>query len=338
MESSSEVAETSDSGGGRQRDTARQAIRPTCRVAVVIVHYRTPELLRDCIASVLPEIDAQQDLIIVVDNASDDGSLELLRTISGIVLIESNRNLGFAGANNLGVGHVQAERYLLLNPDTVARPGALGTLMEFLDSHPDAGMVGPRLEYPDGMAQLSAFGYPNPVGELLRGAAVGPLDRLLKRFNVIGPIGEQAHKADWLAGACLLVRREIFDAVGLLDDHYFMYFEEVDFCRRAAAAGHTCWYLPAAHVVHLVGRASGIVSGKQQKRLPEYWFASRHRYFRRHYGYMGTIAADALWLLGFGLMRLRTALTGAHQAYYADHECSDFLRYESRLLRSPVAP
>lgn len=301
-------------------------------LAVIIVHYRTPALLADCLASLRPELDPAHERIIVVDNASNDGSLETLRQMPGIELIASEANLGFAGANNLGVRAVKAKHYLLLNPDTVVRPGAIALLRRFLESHPEAAMVGPRLEYPDGTPQLSAFGDPTPIGELIRGANIGVLTRLLKRWEVYGEIADRPMAVDWVAGACLLIRAEVFAAVGLLDDGYFMYYEEVDFCRRARRAGYPCWYLPTAHVVHLVGQASGVTSDWERRRLPRYWFESRHRYFRTHFGYFGALAADLLWLTGHGLMRLRRRLTGVSRSACARCETSDFIRHEMRHL------
>ena len=134
----------------------------------------------------------------------------------------------------------KADYVLLLNPDTLVRPGAFVTLRDFLKEHPEAACVGPRLEYPDGTPQLSAFGDHTPVSELMRGANIGLLARLLKRWEVYGAIQDVPHRADWLAGACVLMRASVLDEIGLLDDGFFMYYEEADFfagrarevCRR----------------------------------------------------------------------------------------------------------
>lgn len=308
------------------------------RIAFIIVHYRTPGLLRDCIASLLPEIDREHDQVIVVDNASPDGSGPTLRDIQGITLIESPVNLGFAGANNVGIEHVDADYYCLLNPDTIIRPGAIAKLFDFLQHHPEAAMVGPRLEDPDGTPQYSAFGDPTPVSELIRGSNLGIVTRLLRRWQVYGAMPQQPTRVDWVAGACLLMRRAVIDSVGLLDSGYFMYFEEVDFCRRARHAGHTCWYLPEARVVHLVGQASGITNTKQRKRLPAYWFEARHRYYRKHFGYFGTAFADLLWLSGAFVDRIRKLLTGVSHSSLAHKEISDFIRFEARFLASGRTP
>ena len=153
--------------------------------------------------------------------------------------MESAVNLGFAGANNLGIENVRAGRaaagrerpefWVLLNPDTWLRDGAMAAMEAFLRGHAEVDCVGPRLEFPDGTAQLSAFGEPTPVSELIRGANIGMLSRWLKRWEVYGEIRAEAHRADWLAGACVMMRDSMLEKVGLLDDGFFMYFEEVDF-------------------------------------------------------------------------------------------------------------
>lgn len=302
------------------------------RLAIIIVHYRTPALLLDCIKSLRHEIDPQRDVIIVVDNASPDGSATQLRQISGIRLIESPNNLGFAGANNIGIQAVDAERYLLLNPDTVVRSGAIQILHDFLDRNPQAAMAGPRLESLDGHPQLSTFGYHTPLGELLIGANVGVLTRLFKSAIVYGQIPQETCRVEWLAGACLMIRSEVIRRVGLLDARFFMYYEEVDFCRRARKLGFDCWYVPQARVAHLEGQASGIASGQTRKRLPRYWFESRHRYYRKHFGYLGVMAADILWMIGHTLDIARKTLSGISHSNVAVSETRDFLRYECEFL------
>jgi len=312
------------------------------RIAVIIVHYRTPGLLRDCVASLQPQLDAARDEIIVIDNASPDGSAAELRNLSGITLIEHPHNVGFAGGNNIGFDHVRlgggADYILLLNPDTVLRPNAVRTLLNFLESHPACGMVGPRLEHPDATPQLSAFGEQTPIGELIRGANIGPLSRLLKRWQVYGDIQSHAHRCDWLAGACVLMPWAVVEKVGQLDAKFFMYFEEVDYCRRARAAGFEIWHEPAAHVVHLVGQASGVTDAWSAKRLPAYWFESRHRYFRKHYGWLGAAIADLAWLTGHAAMRIRRLLTGVSHSPCAQRETRDLLAHEWRFLlgRTPT--
>jgi GT2 family glycosyltransferase len=170
----------------------------------------------------------------------------------------------------------------------------------------------------------------------MRGASIGPIERVLRRWRVHGPIIDVAQRADWLSGACVLARREMFNKAGLLDDGFFMYYEETDFFRRAGKLGLQAWYEPKAHVVHLVGQSSGIKILPGEKRLPGYWFESRHRYFRKHFGWIGTLLADYFWMNGHVLDRLRKLLTGTSHAASAKHELRDLLRHSLRQLFHPL--
>jgi GT2 family glycosyltransferase len=225
-----------------------------------------------------------------------------------------DRNVGYAAGNNAAIAEAlrsdHPPRYvLLLNPDTVPRPGAVAALVQFLDDHPGVGIAGSRLEDADGTPQRSAFQFPTVLGELEDGLRLGVCSRLLRQWAVAPPPPEEAGPCDWVAGASLIVRREVFEVVGLLDEEYFLYFEEVDFCRRARAAGWPCWYVPASRVVHLVGRSSGVTGPDAARwRRPAYWFRSRRRYFLLHLGPARTTLADLAWASGFAAHRLRRAV------------------------------
>jgi GT2 family glycosyltransferase len=221
------------------------------------------------------------------------------------------RNGGFAYGNNIGI-RTAMERsadfdyYLLLNPDTLARSGAISHLSRFLDSNLAVGIAGSRLEDLKGSPQESAFRFPSVFSELLSGIKLGFLSRLLAKYVVAHSVRDEAHQADWVAGASMMIRREVFDQIGLLDEGYFMYYEEVDFCKRAQQAGWECWYVPSSRVVHLVGQSSGINSADEKpKRRPGYVFESRRRYFQKHHGRLNAIFADLAWLITYPLWRLR---------------------------------
>lgn len=288
---------------------------------VVIVNYRTARLTVDCLESLAPEVGPASARVVVTDNASGDGSVAVLNRA-----VESNgwadwasvaplgRNGGFAFGNNAAIRpalrSADPPRYvLLLNPDTVVRPGALKALVDFMDGRPAVGIAGSRLEGPDGSPQFSAFRFPSVFSELEGGLRLGLVTRLLSRWRMAPPISEVASPTPCVAGASMMIRREVFDAVGLLDEGYFMYFEEIDFCRRALRAGWPCWYVPESRVVHLVGQSSGITDVKTPlKRLPAYWFEARRRYFLTHHGRLGKFLADLAWASGFAAYRLRGAL------------------------------
>jgi len=296
------------------------------RVCVVIVNYRTPQLTLDCLDSLRSEVEALPGTrVVVVEGGSGDDSAQVLRAgidargIGAWVTLDAREeNAGFAGGNNAALGPALEDQppvpyLLLLNPDTVVRPGALLALVDFMDAHPAAGIAGSRLEDPDGTPQRSAFRFPSVRSNFETGIKFGPVTRLLKGSVVAPPVRDDTHRCDWVAGASLIVRREVFEKVGLLNDDYFMYFEEVDFCLSAHRAGYECWYVPASRVVHLVGQASGINSkndtAKPAKRRPAYWFESRRRYFVTNHGRVQAALADAAFITGFGLWRLRRFLT-----------------------------
>ena len=288
----------------------------------VIVNYRSSGLAIDCLRSLEPEVAANPGArAVVVENASGDDSRDRLAAAIGendwaswAELVVAPRNGGFAAGNNAAIAPALAsprppDYVWLLNPDTLVRPGALGELVGFLERRPDVGLAGSRLEDPDGTPQRSAFRFPTVLGEVEGGLRLGLATRLLDRHVQAPPVPDHERRVDWVAGASLLVRRKVFDAVGLLDDGYFMYFEEVDFCLKASRAGWPCWYVPASRVVHLVGQSSGVTrAGDERKRRPRYWFEARRRYFLANHGRPKTLAADLAFALAFGSYRARRLL------------------------------
>jgi N-acetylglucosaminyl-diphospho-decaprenol L-rhamnosyltransferase len=288
------------------------------RAAVVIVNYNTAGLVTDCLRSLAGEAEELGLRVVVVDNASPDGSAERLRGAieengwgEWVELIAAGRNGGFAAGNNVALRLLLASEsrpdcVLLLNPDTVVRPGAVRQLIAFLERHPRVGIAGSRLENPDGTPQRSAFRFPRVLGEFENGVRFGLVSRLLSRFVVAPPSRDAEHEAEWLSGASLLVRREVFEQIGLLDEGYFLYYEEVDFCRRSRAAGWECWYVPQSRVVHLIGQATGMdTPGPKTRRVPDYWLAARRRYFVKHHGRFVAWLASLAWVIGRASWRVR---------------------------------
>lgn len=283
-------------------------------VAIVIVNFRTAELVVDCLASIAEQASGVPSRTYVVENDSPDNSADVInaairdRSWHGwATLVPAACNGGFAAGNNIGIRAAlrevpNLEAILLLNPDTVVRTGAVTELCSFLNAHPRVGVVGSRLEDPDTTPQRSAFRFPSVTGEFESAARLGVITRVLRSSVVAMPVSDISHQADWVAGASLMIRREVLQEIGLLDESYFMYFEEVELCRRAASAGWECWYVPSSRVVHLVGQASGVVHG-EQKRRPRYWFDSRRRYFITQHGRLRALLADLAWLAGLPLHR-----------------------------------
>jgi GT2 family glycosyltransferase len=289
---------------------------------IVVVNYRTAGLAVDCLRTLRPEVEGRPGVrVVVVDNASGDGSAEsLAAAVAGngwggwVTLLPLDRNSGFAAGNNAAIRPALASddppRYVwMLNPDTLVHPGAVGSMLAFLDAHPGVGLAGTRVENPDDTVQSSWFAFPSPLVEFEQMVRLRAVSRLLgRRVRSTEPPAEPG-PVDWVSGASLFIRREVFGAVGLLDENYFMYFEEVDLCLRAARAGWRCWYVPAARVTHLAGQSSGVSNPNEpRKRRPPYWFAARRRYFLTNHGRVKTVLADLAWTSAFLLYRLRLAL------------------------------
>ena len=176
-----------------------------------------------------------------------------------------------------------------------------------MDRHPHVGIAGSRLEELDGTPQRSAFRFHSPLSELEGSLKLGLVSRLLGGWVVAPPAIDQAFETDWVSGASMIIRREVFRDVGLLDEGYFTYFDDIDFCFNARKAGWPTWYVPASHVVHLVGQSTG-VSGKGSNRLPSYLFEARRRYYLKNHGRLYAAMADAGLIIGGSLWRLRVLL------------------------------
>ncbi|MCG9893681.1 MAG: glycosyltransferase family 2 protein [Thermosynechococcaceae cyanobacterium MS004] len=323
------------------------------RIWVVIINYRTAQLTLDCLSALAAEQQSIPLSVVVVDNASGDRSVEFLASEitarnweDWISLQPLSINGGFSFGNNVAIRQALQSSappayILLLNPDTVAQPGAIAALAEFLDAHPEVGIAGSRLEDPDGTPQYSAFRFPSFWNELDQGIRLGVVSKLLLNQLITLPLSDHPCPADWLAGASLMVRREVFESVGLMDEAYFLYFEEVDFCRRAKQADWGCWYVPQSRVVHLVGQSSGVTDTKKApQRRPQYWFNSRRRYFLKHHGWIYSALTDLGWMTGFALWRMRRVL---QQKPDPDppHFLQDFLQnsvwVRNRLLQSKLS-
>jgi N-acetylglucosaminyl-diphospho-decaprenol L-rhamnosyltransferase len=290
---------------------------------IVTVNFRTADLAIACLNSLADEVkELPRREVVVVDNGSEDGSAEKISDAirqfgwgSWASILPAKHNSGFAVGNNAAIRPMSADDQmpdyvLLLNSDTVVRPGAVQSLIEFMKHNPKAGICGSRLEDPDGSPQRSAFLFPNIWSELNDGIHLHMVERMIPRSQIAPPPKNTPHKTDWVAGASLLIRREVLEQIGLLDEGYFMYYEEVDYCLRAKRAGWECWYVPQSRVVHLVGQASKINNPNMKpKRRPAYWFQSRRRFFRKNYGIIAALAADLAWMLGYGCYRLRRFVT-----------------------------
>lgn len=291
------------------------------QVLVVIVNFQTARLVVDCLQSLADERSRHPGLrVAVVDNPGGDDSAAQLRSAIAanqwqdwVELLAMPRNGGFAYGVNAGVQPAlnspnPPDAFLLLNPDTYIRPGAVADLSDYLAAHQDVGMVGSRLEDADGTPQHSRFRFPSIATTLDEGLQLGIVTRLLGDRITCPPLVDTPHEIDWLSGACMLIRREVFAQVGPFDEGYFLYFEELDFSRRAHDQGFRSHYVPRARVVHLVGQSTGVtVRDRRPERRPGYWFTSRSRYYRKHHGRLYKLAADLTFVvarLGYHAHRL----------------------------------
>ena len=292
------------------------------RTSIVIVNYRTSDHVITCLRSLEAEVAELPDAeVIVVDNASGDESVSKLRSFideSGYAswarVIAHDANGGFAAGNNVAIradlkSESPAEFYYILNPDTWIHPGAVTRLSEYLATHPDIGIAGSRLEDEDGSAQSSFFRFYGLLSEFNSGCRLGIVSALLSRFATTPPPRDETHAVDWVSGASMMVRRQVFEQVGLMDERFFLYFEEADLQLRANRCGWKVAHVHEASVVHLMGKATGVTGDAEKERpRPRYWFESRRHYFRSNYGSLYAILIDLVWFSGFSLWRVRRAI------------------------------
>lgn len=313
-------------------------------VAVSIVNWRSADLTIACLESLVSQVGSDgRCQVYVVDNDSGDGSAERIETAivtlgwkGWATLLRAPGNNGFASGNNFAIRHAlsvtpMTEYFLLLNPDTIARPSALGLLLDFMVANPKAGIAGGRSEDPDTTPQCCCFRFPGLVDEVSSYLRFGLFDRLFRHsISRIG-IPESTSRVDWVSGAFMLVRRAVVDQVLLMDEGYFLYFEETDFTLRASRAGWECWHVPESRVVHLVGQSSGVnVRHQRPKRLPRYWFESRRRYFTLNHGRAYAVIADVCVIVAHLAWQLRRILQ-RRENIDPPKFLGDFLRHGSIL-------
>jgi GT2 family glycosyltransferase len=254
-------------------------------LSVLVVTYNSRAFVDDCIESVVRTVTRHRCEILVADNASDDGTADHVRASHpGVRVIDMGANTGFAAANNRACAASSGRHVVLLNGDAVASDGALDALVDFLDAHPTAGVVAPRLLNPDGTDQGTARAFPTPAAAVW--GRRSPLTRLLprNRFSrryLVGREhrGDEPFEVDWVSGACLMVPRRIVDEVGDLDTGFFMYWEDADWCRRIKDAGYRVWCVPAARVVHAEGGSRRGWPARQVR----HFHRSAYRYYAKHH-------------------------------------------------------
>jgi GT2 family glycosyltransferase len=287
------------------------------KLLVIILNYRVTDLTIDCLRSLAGRIDkVPRSKVVVVENGSGGDAVERLRRAidengwgGWAELLPVHPNRGFTGGNNIAIRAALAsgdppEYVHLLNSDTVVHDGALEALVEFMDAHPRAGIAGSKLFWPDGRVQGSPFRFWSFVSEFSGALRLGIVARLLSRWWIVPPTPERTCTVDWVSGASMILRRTMLDEIGLLDEGLYTYFDDNDICMRALRARWQTWFVPESHITHLEGAATGIAFGSL-KRRPPYWFQARRRYFLKHHGAAYAAIADASWITGYSLWRLR---------------------------------
>jgi GT2 family glycosyltransferase len=290
------------------------------KLLVVIANYKVAHLTIDCLRSLAEEVGNVPGMhVAVCENGTEDDSAERLQKAiadngwsSWCTLTAISPNRGFTGGNNVilraALQSADPPQYvLLLNADTIVRPNAFKVLVDFMDRHSEVGIASSRLEDSDGTPQCSVFRFHSPLSEFEGSLKLGLVSRLLGRWRVPRPVPAQACEAEWVCGASMIIRREVFKDIGLLDEGYYTYYEDVDFCFNARKAGWPIWYVPASRVMHLGGQTTGI-SDKSPNRQPPYSFNARRRYFLKNHGPIFAALADAGLILGLMLWRLRVLL------------------------------
>ncbi|MCL5026194.1 MAG: glycosyltransferase family 2 protein [Chloroflexi bacterium] len=251
-------------------------------LSVIIVSWNVRDLLRACLQAVVGEPLSQE--VIVVDNASTDGTPGMVRDkFPQVQLIASAQNLGFTGGNNLGIRRSRGRYVLILNPDTRPQPGAIPAMLTFMEAHPEAGAVGPELLWADGSVQSSRRRFPTLATGFLESTIVQRYwrdNRVLRRYYCQDMAPREVQAVDWVVGACIMMRRAALDEVGLLDEGYFMYSEELDWCYRAKQAGWQVYHLPQARVMHYHGKSSEQNLLARELRFQD----SKLRFYAKHRG------------------------------------------------------
>jgi GT2 family glycosyltransferase len=271
-------------------------------LSIIIVSWNTREYLLSCLGSIFEQEDGPFKEVIVIDNGSRDGSgNEVKKTFSFIHLVENEENLGFAKAVNQGLQKASGRYVLLLNPDTQVKNRAIERLMSFMDSHPDTGVAGAQLLNSDGSKQNSIANFPSLATELFNKSLLRWL--FPKRFPGKKRNYPEPVEVNSVIGACMMVRREVLDQVGLLDEDYFLFLEETDWCYRMKRAGWKIYHVPDAEVYHFQGKSAE----KEKKRARVEYFRSRYHFFKKNRGHF-----DWLILLIGVVIKLivETILTG----------------------------
>lgn len=286
------------------------------RIAVIIVNYNAAELAIAAVESVRARSHPGHEVgIHLVDNASPAGDGAVFAETAqsrgwgdGVALHLESENHGFGRGNNLvlrklAAGDDPPDYVFLLNPDAQLENEAIAILADFLDGHPKAAMAGAQARNPGGEAPVpAAFRFPGAASHFAAALNFGPVARLMRGSQVALGGDLDTRRVDWVSGAAVLARFDVWRDLGFFDPAYFLYYEEVDLMRRAARAGWECWHVAEARIIHVEGASTDVRSARAERvRRPAYWYESWRHYFRSNHGRAGAIGVALAWLAGAGL-------------------------------------
>ncbi len=252
-------------------------------LTIQIVNWNAREPLRQALRSIFTAPPPFPYEVIVLDNDSRDGSVQMVeKEFPQVRLLVSEQNLGFSKGHNLCARHARGKYLFILNPDTVVQAGALEKLVAFAEAHPEVGILGPRILNPDGSLQYSCRRFPNPVAALFRNTPLGklfPNNPYTRDYLMTDWDHSSVREVDWVSGAALFIRKQVYEQLGGFDEQFFMYCEDMDLCYRAWQAGCKVVYYPEAVIYHAIGRSTDLVANKMIRTFHQ----SMYRYYKKHY-------------------------------------------------------
>ncbi|WP_420569060.1 glycosyltransferase family 2 protein [Thalassovita sp.] len=286
------------------------------KILTVILNYKTPDMTLRALDHALLAMQDLEGEITVVDNASEDGSFEQIAAhveklnLSHVRVIASDRNGGFGAGNNVGIraglsDGTKPDYVYILNSDAFPAPDAIQLLLQALKADQTLWAAGSFIHGEEDDPHQTLFRFPSVASEFEGAIRFGPVSRFFKDRIVPLPVPETDARADWMAGASVMMRQDVLDQIGLFDETFFLYFEETDLFLRARRAGYGSIYVRDSHVMHIGSVSTGM---KEWARVPDYWYDSRLHYFVKNHGVAYTALATTAHLLGGSLYWLRRSL------------------------------
>ena len=309
-------------------------------VSIVIVSFNTRDVTRRCLEHLQRHAAAVRHEVFVVDNASTDGSADMVQEeFPGVRLIRLDKNRGFAGGNNPAMEKAAGRYVLLLNSDAFLGESVLEKTIQYMDEHPVIGVLGCKLTDPDGTMQPSARMQPGPVNKILHITGLAARFSKSKFFGRVDYTWwnhDQPKQVGWVVGAYFLIRRETIEAIGVLDERYFLYFEEIDYCLSAGRAGWEVVFYPHASVVHLGGQSSvktGERVSAKGRQMIGIRITSEYRFYRKLYGWLHVLLAAGIELTWNAVVYLRNGLSTSSSADQKRDEAKTVMRLILKTLR-----